>query len=65
MDKDIWLICDECARRFDVDLDMAREIWKDEEQGIPVTCGNCDAVQREESRKHVHKEACDLLRQPV
>lgn len=46
-DNEIWLICDECYRGFDVDLDLAREIWKKEEQGVPITCGNCDAVQRE------------------
>ena len=47
MDNFIWLICDECGRGFDVKLDLARYIWKNEEQGVPVTCGNCDAIQRE------------------
>ena len=47
MAKELWLICDECGRNFDVDFSTARELWDLEEQGIDITCGNCPAVARE------------------
>ena len=47
----IWLVCDKCGRGFDCDLDTARKIWDAEEKGVPVTCGNCDAVAREKDAK--------------
>ena len=47
MTRDLWLICEKCGRNFDVDFSTARELWDLEEQGIDITCSNCNAVARE------------------
>lgn len=45
--SEVWLICETCGRIFEVELQTAKELWSLEDQGVPVACGNCDAVARE------------------